>query len=74
MGRLSTYGDIAQQIQQPTASSAVGSAIGRNPIAFLIPCHWVIRATGVIGDTDRGAPRKTAIIRWEGVKAHEKSE
>lgn len=74
MGHLSTYGDIAQQIQQPTASRAVGTAIGRNPIAFLIPCHRVIRATGVIGEYRWGAPRKTAIIGWEGVKTHEKSE
>lgn len=71
MGQLSTYGNIAQQIQQPTASRAVGTAIGRNPIAFLIPCHRVIRATGIMGEYRWGTSRKTAIIGWEGVKTHE---
>ena len=68
LGKLSTYGDIAQQIQQPKASRAVGTAIGNNPIAFLIPCHRVIKSTGVFGNYMWGATRKTSIIGWEAAK------
>ena len=65
MGRLSTYGNIAQSIHQPGASRAVGTAIGSNPIAYLIPCHRVIQASGVFGGYMWGPTRKTAIIGWE---------
>ncbi len=68
MGQLSTYGNIARQINQPNASRAVGSAIGDNPVAYLIPCHRVIRSTGVFGEYMWGADRKAAIIGWEAVK------
>ncbi len=68
MGQLSTYGKIANQIDQPGASRAVGTAIGSNPVAFLIPCHRVIQATGSFGGYMWGAIRKTAIIGWEGAK------
>ncbi len=68
MGKLATYGTIAQQIGKPTASRAVGTAIGSNPIAFLIPCHRVIQATGTFGGYMWGNTRKTAIIGWEGAK------
>jgi len=68
MGRLSTYGSIAGSIGNPKASRAVGTAIGSNPVAFLIPCHRVIRSTGMFGGYMWGATRKTAIIGWEGVK------
>lgn len=71
LGQLSSYGEIAAEIGQPKAGRAVGSAIGSNPVAFLIPCHRVIRSTGIIGGYKWGAPRKTAIIGWEGAKAHE---
>ncbi len=64
-GRLATYGSIAKQIQQPAASRAVGSAIGDNPVAFLIPCHRVIQSTGKFGQYHWGSNRKTAIIGWE---------
>ena len=49
MGQLSTYGNIAEQIGNPNASRAVGTAIGSNPVAFLIPCHRVIRSDGSLG-------------------------
>ena len=49
MGQLATYADLAEQIGNPKASRAVGTAIGNNPVAFLIPCHRVIQATGVVG-------------------------
>lgn len=65
IGNLTTYGNIAKAIQKPNASRAVGTAIGRNPIAFLIPCHRVIQSTGVFGGYMWGPARKTAIIGWE---------
>jgi AraC family transcriptional regulator, regulatory protein of adaptative response / methylated-DNA-[protein]-cysteine methyltransferase len=67
-GQLSTYGNIASKINNPKASRAVGSAIGDNPVAFLIPCHRVIQSTGVFGQYMWGAKRKTAMISWEGVE------
>lgn len=73
MGQLSTYGDIARQIDQPNAARAVGTAIGSNPVAFIIPCHRVIRSSGVFGGYMWGPERKSAIIGWEAAKtgAHE---
>jgi len=68
MGQLATYGRIADQIQQPRASRAVGTAIGENPVAFLIPCHRVIQSSGVFGQYHWGAVRKTAIIGWEAAQ------
>lgn len=68
MGQLSTYGNIAHEIENPKASRAVGSAIGSNPVAFLIPCHRVIQSTGAFGQYMWGAVRKTAMIGWEGAK------
>lgn len=65
MGQLSTYGKLAQQIGQAGASRAVGTAIGSNPIAFLIPCHRVIQSSGNFGGYMWGNTRKTAIIGWE---------
>lgn len=67
-GNLATYGNIAKAIQNPKASRAVGTAIGNNPIAFLIPCHRVIQSTGVFGGYMWGTTRKTAIIGWEASK------
>ena len=64
-GQLSTYGNLASYIERPGASRAVGSAIGDNPVAFLIPCHRVIQSTGNFGQYMWGADRKTAIIGWE---------
>ena len=68
MGKLSTYGHIAEQIQNPKASRAVGSAVGDNPVAFLIPCHRVIQSTGIFGGYHWGDTRKVAMIGWEAVK------
>ncbi|HUP89286.1 MAG TPA: methylated-DNA--[protein]-cysteine S-methyltransferase [Longimicrobiales bacterium] len=64
-GRAVTYADIARDIGQPTASRAVGAAVGQNPIAYLIPCHRVLRKSGVFGDYHWGASRKKAILAWE---------
>lgn len=68
MGRLSTYGAIANQIGSPSASRAVGTAIGSNPVAYLIPCHRVIQSTGTLGGYMWGNTRKTAIIGWESAR------
>lgn len=67
-GNLSTYGEIAKHIDKPKASRAVGTAIGNNPIAFLIPCHRVIQSTGNIGGYRWGNTRKIAMIGWEASK------
>ena len=67
-GQLSTYSSIAGMINNPGAARAVGTAIGDNPVAFLIPCHRVIKSTGLIGDYHWGSVRKTAIIGWESAK------
>jgi len=68
LGKLSTYKNIAEQIGNPNASRAVGTAIGNNPIAFLIPCHRVIKSTGKFDGYKWGTTRKTAIIGWEQSK------
>lgn len=68
MGQLSTYGNIAMQTGNPNSSRAVGTAIGSNPVAFLIPCHRVIQSSGNFGGYMWGNTRKTAIIGWEGAK------
>ncbi|WP_340064913.1 methylated-DNA--[protein]-cysteine S-methyltransferase [Ascidiimonas aurantiaca] len=67
-GQLTTYGAIAKQIEAPRASRAVGTAIGNNPVAFLIPCHRVIQASGNIGGYAWGNTRKTAMIGWEAAQ------
>ncbi len=67
-GGLSTYGTIAKMIDKPKASRAVGTAIGNNPVAFLIPCHRVIQSTGDFGQYHWGSVRKTAMIGWEASK------
>jgi AraC family transcriptional regulator, regulatory protein of adaptative response / methylated-DNA-[protein]-cysteine methyltransferase len=68
MGRLTTYGAIAKQVAVPNASRAVGTAVGDNPVAFLIPCHRIIQSTGVFGGYHWGPLRKTAIIGWEAAQ------
>lgn len=66
-GKLSTYGTIAKILDQPNASRAVGTAIGKNPIAFLIPCHRVVQSSGKIGGFKWGTGRKTALLEWEAM-------
>jgi len=72
LGELSTYGKIAAEIGSPAASRAVGTAIGSNAIAYLIPCHRVIQSSGSIGGYMWGPTRKTAMIGWEGAKVSAK--
>jgi len=64
-GKLSTYGKIASQIEKPKAQRTVGSAIGKNPVAFIIPCHRVIKSSGKFGDYRWGNTRKILIIKSE---------
>jgi AraC family transcriptional regulator of adaptative response/methylated-DNA-[protein]-cysteine methyltransferase len=64
-GSVTNYSDVAAKIGAPNAQRAVGSAVARNPIAYLIPCHRVIRRLGVIGDYRWGHERKQAMIGWE---------
>lgn len=64
-GSLASYGKIAAMSGHTNASRATGTAVGRNPISFLIPCHRVIRETGICGNYRWGAIRKRAILAWE---------
>lgn len=65
IGALTTYGDIAGCINNPKASRAVGTAVGDNPVVFLIPCHRIIPSTGALGGYHWGPIRKAAILEWE---------
>jgi len=69
LGSVTTYQGIAEQIQNPKAMQAVGSAVGSNHIAYLIPCHRVIRKDGILGEYRWEATRKKSIIGWEMAKA-----
>ncbi len=69
-GKLASYGSIAAQLQAPSASRAVGSAVGDNPIAFLIPCHRVIQSGGALGQYHWGCTRKAAMIGWEAAQVN----
>jgi AraC family transcriptional regulator, regulatory protein of adaptative response / methylated-DNA-[protein]-cysteine methyltransferase len=64
-GKLVTYSALAFTIRKPKAHRAVGTAVGINPIGFIVPCHRVIRADGKLGDYRWGIERKKAIINWE---------
>lgn len=64
-GALISYGHLAHSIGSPAAARAVGTAVGHNPLAYIIPCHRVIRSTGVLGDYRWGTTRKQAIVAWE---------
>ena len=72
-GTVTTYEGLAERIGQPTASRAVGTAVGHNPIAVLIPCHRVIQSSGALGGYMWGITRKTAIIGWEAAKTSQES-
>ena len=64
-GALTTYGRLSAAINQPGAARAVGSAVGANPISFVIPCHRVIRETGALGNYGGGVIRKRVMLGWE---------
>ena len=67
-GTVCSYQDIAELIGKPSAARAVGSAVGSNQIAFLIPCHRVIRKNGIVKDYRWGATRKKALLGWEAAQ------
>jgi len=73
-GNLTTYQYIAESIEKPKAVRAVGTAIGKNPIGYLIPCHRVIRKEGKLGHYRWGSGRKKAIIGWEMARKNAKTQ
>ena len=68
-GHVTTYGEIARAIGSPRAVRAVGTAVGRNPVSWLIPCHRAIRATGGLGGYHWGMPIKRAMLAFEAARA-----
>jgi AraC family transcriptional regulator of adaptative response/methylated-DNA-[protein]-cysteine methyltransferase len=70
LGGVVTYQNIAEKIKSPNAMQAVGSAVGSNHIAYLIPCHRVIRKDGILGEYRWDAIRKKSIIGWEMAKSN----
>jgi AraC family transcriptional regulator of adaptative response/methylated-DNA-[protein]-cysteine methyltransferase len=67
-GHVSTYSEIAQSIGHPRAVRAVGTAVGRNPVSFLIPCHRALRKSGGLGGYHWGLPVKRALLAWESAR------
>lgn len=67
-GALATYGDVAAAVGDARASRAVGTACGKNKVAYLIPCHRVIRSMGLVGNYGGGVMRKQAMIAWEAAR------
>ncbi len=65
VGQATTYQDVAQRIGKPTAARAVGAAVGKNPISFVVPCHRVVGSSGALTGYHWGLPRKRAILGWE---------
>lgn len=68
-GQVTTYSDLASAVGHPAAQRAVGTAVGRNPISFLIPCHRAIRRDGGLGGYHWGLPQKRAMLAWEAARA-----
>jgi AraC family transcriptional regulator of adaptative response/methylated-DNA-[protein]-cysteine methyltransferase len=65
MGRLTTYSDIASKIHKPAAARAVGTAVGKNPVSFVVPCHRVVGKSGDLTGYHWGITRKRAMLGWE---------
>lgn len=68
-GQVTTYGEIARAIGHPAAVRATGTAVGRNPVSFLIPCHRALRKSGALGGYHWGLPVKRALLAWEDARA-----
>lgn len=68
LGKAVTYSDIAGDIGQPTASRAVGAAVGRNPISFVVPCHRALGKSGALTGYHWGLTRKRAMLGWEAAQ------
>jgi AraC family transcriptional regulator of adaptative response/methylated-DNA-[protein]-cysteine methyltransferase len=69
MGRATTYSDIAAKLAKPKASRAVGAAVGKNPLSFVVPCHRVLGKSGDITGYHWGLTRKRAMLGWEAARA-----
>ena len=67
-GHVTTYSEIAQSIGHPKAVRAVGTAVGRNPVSWLIPCHRALRKSGALGGYHWGLPVKRALLAWEAAR------
>ncbi len=65
LGRATTYSDIAARLGKPSAARAVGTAVGKNPVSFVVPCHRVLGKTGALCGYHWGLTRKKAILGWE---------
>ena len=68
-GQVTTYSEIAQSVGNPRAVRAVGTAVGRNPVSWLIPCHRALRKSGGLGGYHWGLPVKRAMLAWEAARA-----
>jgi AraC family transcriptional regulator of adaptative response/methylated-DNA-[protein]-cysteine methyltransferase len=68
-GHVTTYSEIAGAVGHPKAARAVGSAVGRNPVSWLIPCHRALRKSGELGGYHWGLPVKRALLAWEAARA-----
>jgi len=64
-GEITTYGRLAEAVGRPGAARAVGGAVAANPVAYLIPCHRVVRTSGELGGYRWGVERKRAMLEWE---------
>ncbi len=71
-GLMLSYNDVAKFIGNPNASRAVGTAVAKNPVSFIIPCHRVIKRSGLTGNYQGGTIRKKAILAWEAVNFYNK--
>ena len=65
LGHATTYSGIAREIGRPTAARAVGAAVGKNPISFVVPCHRVLGRSGALTGYHWGLTRKQAMLGWE---------
>ena len=72
-GAVISYGRLAAAVERPAAARAVGTVVAGNPLAFLIPCHRVIRETGALGQYRWGTERKRMMLGWEGAAAASKN-
>ena len=70
-GSLCSYEDVARHLGKPTAARAVGSAVAQNPVAYIIPCHRVIKKIGLFGNYRYGPTRKKLMIGWEMARLHD---
>jgi methylated-DNA-[protein]-cysteine S-methyltransferase len=69
-GATRSYGEIARELGVPSASRAVGSAVGRNPVSIIVPCHRVVGSSGALTGYAGGLERKTSLLRIEADRAH----